>query len=172
MQKLNRKDAARGVAVLGIFTALAVISSMWLTLRIGEFIKISPVFLVVAVAGQLYGIVGAVTVAFISDLLQALMAGMGFSPLISAVNVLCAVVFGALLYNSKSVLKIVLAVLVTQVVGGMLLNTLALHLYFGIPLVPMAYWRAVQCLILIVVEILVLWLMLIVLDIPSRLKKR
>lgn len=170
MQNYKTQSTARNVAVLGIFTALAVVSSMWLTVRVGEFIKISPVFLVVALAGNMYGVLGAVTVAFISDLLQALMAGLGFSPLISAVNVFCAVVFGVALKNSQKFSRIVVSVLVTQIIGGLVLNTLALHVYYGIPLVPMVYWRAVQCGVLIVVQILVLWLVLSVFDIPSKLK--
>ena len=56
MQNYKTQSTARNVAVLGIFTALAVVSSMWLTFRIGEFIKISPVFLVVALAGNMYGV--------------------------------------------------------------------------------------------------------------------
>ena len=170
MQNYKTQSTARNVAVLGIFTALAVVSSMWLTVRVGEFIKISPVFLVVALAGNMYGVLGAVTVAFISDLLQALMAGLGFSPLISAVNVFCAVVFGVALKNSKKFSRIVVSVLVTQIIGGLVLNTLALHLYFGMPLVPMVYWRALQCGVLIVVQTFVLWLVFSVLDIPSKLK--
>ena len=170
MQNYKTQSTARNVAVLGIFTALAVVSSMWLTVRVGEFIKISPVFLVVALAGNMYGVLGAVTVAFISDLLQALMAGLGFSPLISAVNVFCAVVFGVALKNSKKFPRIVFSVLVTQIIGGLVLNTLALHLYFGMPLVPMVYWRALQCGVLIVAQTFVLWLVFSVLDIPSKLK--
>ena len=170
MQNYKTQSTARNVAVLGIFTALAVVSSMWLTVRVGEFIKISPVFLVVALAGNMYGVLGAVTVAFISDLLQALMAGLGFSPLISAVNVFCAVVFGVALKNSKKFSRIVFSVLVTQIIGGLVLNTLALHLYFGMPLVPMVYWRALQCGVLIVAQTFVLWLVFSVLDIPSKLK--
>ena len=170
MQNYKSQSTARSVAVLGIFTALAVVSSLWLTVRVGEFIKISPVFLVVALAGNMYGVLGAVTVAFISDLLQALMAGLGFSPLISAVNVFCAVVFGVALKNSKKTSRIVVSVLVTQIIGGLVLNTLALHLYFGMPLVPMVYWRALQCGVLIVAQTFVLWLVFSVLDIPSKLK--
>lgn len=170
MQNYKTQSTARNVAVLGIFTALAVVSSMWLTVRVGEFIKISPVFLVVALAGNMYGVLGAVTVAFISDLLQALMAGLGFSPLISAVNVFCAVIFGLALKNSKKFSRIVFSVLVTQIIGGLVLNTLALHLYFGMPLVPMVYWRALQCGVLIVVQTFVLWLVFSVLDIPLKLK--
>lgn len=171
MQAGKFKVGAKDIAILGVFSALAVVSSMWLTLRIGEFIKISPVFLVVALAAGMYGVFGAAIVAFISDLLQALMAGLGFSPLISAVNVLSAVVFGILLYNSKSVKRIVMAVLIRQLICGLLLNTLALKIYYGTPFVPMIYLRAVQCAVLIVTEISVLWLVLVVLDLPSRLKK-
>lgn len=170
MQNYKTQSTARSVAVLGIFTALAVVSSLWLTVRVGEFIKISPVFLVVALAGNMYGVLGAVTVAFISDLLQALMAGLGFSPLISAVNVFCAVIFGLALKNTRKFSRIVVSVLVTQIIGGLVLNTLALHLYFGMPLVPMVYWRALQCGVLIVAQTFVLWLVFSVLDIPSKLK--
>lgn len=167
----NRQKIVQNVAVLGVLSALAVVSAMWLTVRVGQFIKLSPVFLVVALAGYLYGVWGACLVAVISDVLQSLLAGLGFSPLILVVNVFTAVIFGWFLHNKNRTLNIVMAVLLTQVVGSLCLNTLALSFHFGIPIFQMIYWRLLQTAILIPIEILVLWLVLVVLKLPNRLKR-
>ncbi len=165
------RRVVQSVAVLGVLSALAVVSAMWLTVRVGEFIKLSPVFLVVALAGYLYGVGGSFLVALISDILQSLLSGFGFSPIILAVNLFIAMIFGWLLHNSCSISKIVMSVLITQIIGSLCLNTLALSIYFGMPIVPMVYWRAVQTAVLIPTEILTLWLVLKVLKLPERLKR-
>ena len=175
MQKQNNTQYTRMVAILGILSAVAVISSgvfpMGLTVRVGEFIKLSPVFLAVALAGSMYGWWAGALVAFIADFMQALVSGLGFSPLILAVNVLCGACFGLLLHNTKSVFKIILSVLLTQVVGGLCLNTLALHWQYGMPIFPTVYWRMLQTAIMIFVETVMLILIIKTADLPKRLRK-
>lgn len=174
--KVNKtKDYVKMVAVLGIMSALAAVCAgtfpMGLTFRVGQYLKLSPVFLIVALVGNLYGWWGAAIVAFVGDFLQSMLSGLGFSPLISAVNVLCGLCFGLLLYNSKSIGRIVLSILLTQIVGSLCLTTLALRIQYGMPIFPTVYWRMLQVAIHIVIGILLLWLVLIVLDVPSKIKK-
>ncbi len=171
MQEQPRKSNVKSIAMLGILSALAAVFAMWLTVRIGTFIKISPVFLAVALAGFLYGPVGGATVAFIGDVLQSLLSGLGFSPLILCVNVLTGLCFGLILKNGRSLGRVVLSVLLTQGLGSVVLNTLALYIQYGMPIFPTVYWRIMQAAVMTVVETVVLWLLLVKTDFAERLKK-
>lgn len=176
MSKKNNSEYTKAIAILGVLSAVAAVSAgtfpMGLTVRVGEFIKMSPVFVAVALAGSMYGWWAGALVAFVGDVLQSLIAGLGFSPLILAVNVLCGACFGFLLHNTKSMWKIVLSVLLTQVLGGLCLNTLALHYQYGMPIFPTIYWRMLQTAIMTVVEIAVLLFVIKTLELPKRLKKQ
>ncbi|MBO5746886.1 MAG: folate family ECF transporter S component [Clostridia bacterium] len=176
MSKKNNSEYTKAIAILGVLSAVAAVSAgtfpMGLTVRIGEFIKMSPVFVAVALAGSMYGWWAGALVAFVGDVLQSLVAGLGFSPLILAVNVLCGACFGLLLYNTKSVWRIVWSVLLTQFVGGLGLNTLALHVQYGMPIFPTVYWRLMQTAVMTVVEIVVLLFVIRTLELPRRLKKQ
>ena len=175
MQKTKIKEYTRAIAVIGIMSALAAVCSgtfpMGLTIRVGDFVKLSPIFLLIGIVGNLYGMLGAVLVAFIGDLLQALFSGTGFSPYVSIANVLIGACFGLILYKTNSLLRIIISVLLTQIFGSLILTTMALHLQYGIPYYPTIYWRMLQTAILIAAEIPLLWLVLKKLNIPSKLSK-
>ncbi len=176
MQKSNNTQHIRMVAVLGVLSALAVVFSLpfpsGMTVRIGEFLKFSPMFLAVALAGSTYGWWAGAMVGFIGDFFQALLSGLGISPFLLAVSTLNGLIFGLLLHNTKGVWKIATAVLLTQVIGGLLLTTLVLKIQYGMPIFPTVYWRALQVGIMTVVEILLLTLTVKTADLPTRFKGR
>ncbi len=169
------KNSVRMIAVLGMLSAIAALCAgvfpSGLTVRVGMFIKISPVFFVVAIAGNLYGALGGALVAFLGDLLQALFAGLGFSPLILAVNTLSGLIFGLLLHNTKSMFKISLSVVLTQFLCGLILITLALKIQYGMPVFPTVYWRLLQTIIMSAIEIVVLYFSIRVFKLPEKFKK-
>ncbi len=176
MQSKSNSQHIRMVAVLGVLSALAVVFSLpfpsGFTVRIGEFLKFSPMFLAVALAGSTYGWWAGAMVGFIGDFFQALLSGLGISPFLLAVSTLNGLVFGLLLHNTKSIWKIVTAVLLTQFIGGLLLTTLVLKIQYGMPIFPTVYWRLLQVSLMTVVEILLLVLTVKTADLPTRFKGR
>ncbi len=174
MQEYIKKSRLRRLAVLGVMTALAAVCSftfpMGLTVRIGDFIKLSPAFLIIAIVGNMYGWKESALVAFLSDLIQSLLYG-GFSPLISLIALLTGACFGLLLKGNKSISKIVISVLVTQIIGSLILVTAVLHFQYGMPFQPLIYFRLLQTAILIVLEIPLLILFIKILDISGKIKK-
>lgn len=165
----------KAVAFLGLMSALAVVCAgvfpMGLTIRIGEFVKLSPVFIVVALAGNLYGWWGGMLVAFIGDFLQSVFAGLGISPLILIINMLSGACFGWLMHNKVSLLRITVSVLLTQIIGSLCFTTLVLRFRLGIPMIPMIYWRIAQTVILIFAEIILLWLIFKAFNLPQKIKR-
>jgi ECF transporter S component (folate family) len=132
--------------------------------------KLSPAFLIIALVGNMYGWKESALVAFLSDLIQSLLYG-GFSPLISLIALLTGACFGWLLKDNKRVSKIVISVLLTQVIGSLVLVTAVLNLQYGIPFIPLIYFRALQTAILIILEIPLLILFIRILDISGKIKK-
>ncbi len=176
MQNNNSKKSITMIAVLGVLSGLAVVFSLpfpsGLTFRVGEFLKFSPMFLAVALAGSMYGWWAGAMVGFIGDLFQALLSGLGISPFLLAVSVLNGIIFGSLLHNSKSVIRIVMSVLLTQLVCGLCFTTIVLKIQYGMPIFPTIYWRMVQVGIMTVVEIVLLILIIKTVDLPTRFKGR
>lgn len=174
MQKRSNSQYTRMVAILGVLSGLAVVFSLpfpsGFTVRIGEFLKFSPMFLAVALAGSTYGWWAGAMVGFVGDFFQALLSGLGISPFLLAVSTLNGLVFGLLLHNTKSIWKIVLSVLITQFAGGLLLTTLVLKIQYGMPIFPTVYWRVLQVSIMTVVEIFLLILTVKTADLPTRFK--
>ncbi len=174
MRETIKRSKLRRLAVLGVMTALAAVCSftfpLGLTIRVGEIMKLSPAFLIIAIVGNMYGWKESALVAFLSDLIQSLLFG-GFSPLISLIALLTGASFGWFLKDNKSISKIVISVLLTQIIGSLLLTTSVLCVWYSFPLFPTVYFRILQTVILIALEIPILILFIKVLKIGDKLKK-
>lgn len=173
---MNKTVAIRKITVLAMMTALAVICSgqfpYGLTFRVGSVIKLSPVFVIIGIVAATYGVWEAALVAFLSDLIQSLTAGLGVSPAILLISTLTGLCFGLFLKQGRlSISGIILSVLITQLIGSLLLTTLVLHFRYGVPYFPTIWWRVVQTIIMVFVEIPILKLLLIDADIPNKLKR-
>lgn len=173
MEKTNRHYYTRRISVLAVMTALAVISSMsfpmGLTFRIGTYIKISPVFLITALTGSLYGWRGSALVAGLADLIQGMFFG-SVSVLILLTKVFSGAVFGLFLHKGYGVLRILLSVAVTQLAGSLCLTSLVLMFEYGMT-VQSFYLRLIQTAVQLLLQPIVLWLIMTVADLPCRLKK-
>ena len=171
---MKKNNYIKRLAVLGIMTALAAVCSftfpLGLTVRIGEFLKLSPAFLIIGIVGNLYGWKEAALVSFLSDLIQALLFG-GFSPFISLISILTGACFGLLLYSTQSTAKIAISVVLTQIIGSLTLVTAVLCLQYGMPFFPLIYFRLLQTAILIAVQIPLLVLFIKALDISGKIRK-
>ncbi len=174
MESSRKKEYLKKLTFVAVMTAIAVICSLnfplGLTFRIGSELKFSPVFIAVAVTANIYGFKEAGFVAAVSDLIQGLCFG-SIMPLITVVNLLIGIVFGLFLKNNCKVINITLSVLITQIIGSFVLISISLHLWYGIPYVPMLYFRALQTGITIIAEIIILLILFKAIKLPEKLKK-
>lgn len=177
MEKSKISTRIQKITILAVMTALAVICSSnfpyGLTIRVGSFMKFSPVFIIIGLVAATYGVWEAALVAFLSDLIQSLTAGLGISPAILVISTLTGVCFGIFLKQSNlNLFNVILSVLITQIVGSLGLTTAVLCIRYGLPFTPTIYWRMLQTIILITLEIPILKFLLINADIPNKLQKK
>lgn len=154
-------------------TALAIICSLTfptgLTFRVGEFMKFSPIFIITALVGSIYGWKESALVALLCDIIQGLIFG-NISILIALANCISGCIFGLLLKGTKSKAKISLAVIITQIVCSLGMISAVLFLRYGQPVFPTIYWRILQTAILISVQIPILFLIIRTLSLPEKIK--
>ena len=153
------KIPVRTVVFLGVLTALEIILNRFLSINAWN-LKIGFSFVPVAAAAILFGPVPAGIVAALGDFLGALLFPIGpYFPGFTLTAFLTGLTYGLFLYRRQSVVRILAAVVVQQLLLSLLLNSFWLSLLYESPYVPLLASRAVQCAILAPVQFVVLLLM-------------
>ena len=146
---------------MALLVALQVVLSQWLSITTAQ-IKIGFSFIPMAIAGVLCGPVGGMAVGGVADLLGATLFPLGpFHPGFTLSTALKGLVFGLLLKEKgiESSKRIAFAVVFNGIVISLALNTLWIHQLFGTPYLVLLGGRAVQELILIPVQFVILRLL-------------
>ena len=155
MQKF--KFSTRTIVYLAVLVALEIVLNRFLSINT-PVVKIGFAFLPIAVAGMLFGPIPAAIVAAQADLLGAVLFPTGTIFLgITLTAFLKGISWGLFLYKKQSVLNIVLAVLVDQIVLSYFLNSFWLSILMGTPYTSLLATRIVQTAILIPVELVVVF---------------
>lgn len=123
---------AKNVALLGIFTALSFVFTMFATVRVGNWLEISLKFIPIFVMGALFGPVYAGIVCFLSDVISVIFFPVG-APIIGMflTEFLSGFTYGILFYrrckmNVSFILRMILCVLI-QLVLSLFLNSYFLY---------------------------------------------
>ncbi len=137
---------AKSVALLGIFTALSFVFTMFATVRVGNLLEISLKFIPVFVMGALFGPVYAGTVCFLSDVISVIFFPVG-APIIGMflTEFLSGFTYGILFYrrfklNVSFICRMIVCVLI-QFVLSLVLNSYFLYSagYFSSMAVAVTY---------------------------------
>ena len=155
MQKF--KFNTRTIVYLAVLVALEIVLNRFLSINT-PVVKIGFAFVPIAVAGMLFGPIPAAIVAALADLLGAVLFPTGTIFLgITLTAFLKGICWGLFLYKKQSILNIVLAVLVDQIVLSYFLNSFWLSILMGAPYVSLLGTRILQTAILIPVELVVVF---------------
>ncbi len=164
--------ATKTVTTIAILTALSVVFSLLFTFRVGNFLKFSPVFIVIALAANKYGIIGATIVAILTDFIQYLMfPANSFSIGVFVSNVLLGIIFGICLYKKVTLNRILLSAFLSQAICTVGVTTLSwVYIEKWYPTVSsIVYWRILQGSIMFVVITLLLYILFIKTNVLKKL---
>ncbi len=155
MQKF--KFNTRTIVYLAVLVALEIVLNRFLSINT-PVVKIGFAFVPIAVAGLLFGPIPAAIVAALADVLGAVLFPTGTIFLgITLTAFLKGINWGLFLNKKQSILNIVLAVLVDQIVLSYFLNSFWLSILMGAPYASLLATRIVQTAILIPVELVVVF---------------
>lgn len=147
-----KKTNVQMLCVLATLTACEIVLSRFCSISTWNM-KIGFGFAPIALAAILYGPLPAAAVAGMADFLGATLFPIGpYFPGFTMTAALTGLTFGIFLYRRQSILRAAGAVLIVQLLLGLLVNSYWIHLISGAPYTALLATRLLQCLILIPVQ--------------------
>ncbi len=172
-QNNKKTTPTQTLIFIALLTALSVVISCFLTYRVANVMKFSPVFIISAIAGYKYGIGGAILISVLTDVIQYFMfPSNGFSIGIFVSNVVFGLIFGLCFYKKFNFSRILTASILSQSICTVLIPT-----YFWVyvdrwyPSIDVIiYPRIIQGCIMIVVITITLYLLFVKTDLIKKIK--
>ena len=151
MKKLD----TRSITALGLLVAVEIVLSRFCSINAWD-LKIGFSFLPVAVAA---------VVAAVSDFVGAVLFPIGaYFPGFTLTAFLSGLVFGWLLHRRRTAGRVLAAVLLHQLVLGLLINSFWISVLYSAPYVPLLGTRVLQCAVLAPVEFLTIGILARILE--------
>ena len=139
-----RRQGGRGkmtiqmMVIMAMMIAIEVVLSRWLTIWVTDSLKFAFNFVPVAIVAYLYGPVASLLVAGIGDLIGSLLFAVGaYFPGFTITAFFVGAVYGIFLHKKQDMQRIILAILVTECIGSLLMNTFWISTLFGAPFVSL-----------------------------------
>ena len=152
---MKRTDIRR-IVVLGLLIAVQVILSRFLSINAWN-VKIGFGFVPIVVAAILYGPIPAGITYALSDMLGAILFPIGpYFPGFTLTAFLTGMIYGKFLYKKTSIPRIAGAVLVTQLLLSLVVNSFWISILYSSPYTAWLATRIGQCGILGPVEFVVI----------------
>lgn len=142
-----------------VLIAAAIVLSRFFSINTWS-LKIGFTFVPIFLAAYLFGAIAAALTAGIADFLGATLFPIGaYFPGFTLTCCLTGAVYGLLLHKKQTSLRILTAVCIDQLILSLLLNTLWISILYGSSFAALLAARAVQCLVMLPVEFIVIGLL-------------
>lgn len=153
---VQKRFSTQQLVFMAVLVAMNIILSRFLSIAAWN-LKIGFAFLPVVVAAIYMGPLQAAIVGALGDLLGATMFPIGaYFPGFTVTAFLVGLTYGYFLHKKQDWKRILLAVLITEVGGSLLLNTLWISILYGSPFFPLLLTRVFQIVIMGIVEAVVI----------------
>lgn len=152
MSKIN----TRTLVTLALLIAMEIVLNRFLSINAWN-IKIGFSFVPIALAAMLFGPIAGGIVGAVGDFLGAILFPIGaYFPGFTLTAFCMGVIFGLFFYKQTSLVKIIVAVAINQLILGLLVNSLWISILYASPYFPLLLTRIIQCAILIPIQVIVI----------------
>ena len=144
------------LVLMAMLAAVQIVLSRFLSINLWN-LKIGFAFVPIALAGMLLGPMGAGLTGVVADLIGATLFPSGaFFPGFTLTAFATAFGYGFFLHKKQGMANILGAVLFSEIVGTILLNTLWISILYGTPFIPVMIPRLGQAVGMGIVEVIVI----------------
>lgn len=144
------------LTTLAFFVAIEIVLSRWLSFQTWNF-KISFSFIPIVLVAMLYGPLAAGTVAGLADFIGAILFPIGaYFPGFTFTAFFNGMIYGIFLKKKQSMPHVVMAVVITHLVGSLLLNTFWISMLYGTPFLALLPLRIGQNIAMMIVQIVLI----------------
>ena len=153
----NRNRKVYRLILCALLCALSIVLTRWATINLG-FVHLGFGNLPVVLAGVLLGGWPGFAVGAVADMVGGILAGYAINPLITLGAALIGGVAGwcwRALPTQNETVRLGVALLAAHLLGSTVVNSLALHIFYGYPWVTLAA-RVPNMLAQVVMEVLVI----------------
>ena len=130
----NSKNSVRTLTMLALLVAMSIVFSRVLSISTG-FVRFNLGSLPVLLAGIVFGPGAGFAVGALADMIGGILAGYAINPLITLGAASIGLVGGWLWQTLPHTLRLgqrlLLSVVAAHVVGSIIINSLALHIFYG-----------------------------------------
>ena len=155
MKKFNLKL----LIVVSLMVALNVVLSRFLSISAWN-IKIGFTFTTIFFVAYLYGIIPAMAVGALGDLIGALLFPIGaYFPGFTLTAALTGLVYGLFLKGNTKTINVAVAVAINELVLSLLLNTYWIHVLYDADFKAYFLSRIIQCIVMSATEIITMKLL-------------
>ena len=129
----STKNSTRTLTVLALLIAMSIVFSRVLSISTG-FVRFNLGSLPVLLAGIVFGPGAGFAVGGLADIIGGILAGYAINPLITLGAASIGLVGGWLwqtLHTLRLGQRLLLSVVAAHVVGSIIINSLALHIFYG-----------------------------------------
>ena len=155
-KKMNRTHK---LVLMAMLVAIQVVLSRFLSINLWN-LKIGFAFVPIALAGMLLGPMGAGLTGMVADIIGATLFPSGaFFPGFTLTAFITAFGYGFFLHKKQDMPHILAAVLFSEIVGTLLLNTKWIAILYGTAFLPIFITRVWQAVGMGIVEVVVIKLL-------------
>lgn len=155
----KRISTTHRLILMAMLAALQIVLSRFLSINLWN-LRIGFAFVPIVIAGMLLGPVSAGLTGAVADVIGATLFPTGaFFPGFTLTAFLTAFGYGFFLQKKQDMAHIVAAVLFSEIVGTILLNTLWISILYGAPFVGLLPARMMQAIGMGVVEFIIIKLL-------------
>ncbi len=155
----KRISTTHKLVLMAMLAATQIVLSRFLSINLWN-LKIGFSFVPIAVAGMLLGPISAGLTGAVADLVGATLFPSGaFFPGFTLTAFLTAFGYGFFLQKKQNLPNILAAVLFSEIIGSILLNTLWISILYGTPFIALLPARITQAVGMGIVEVIVIRLL-------------
>ncbi len=148
-----------------LLAALSIVLGKYLAFNAGEFLRFSFENLPTLFAAIAFGPIQAIAVATVADVVGSLMVGYSINPILTVGVAVVGAVSGSVnilikRFRIPLALRVAICTFSAHAAGSLIIKSIGLHIMYGTPYIVLIPWRALNYLIVGVLETLVLTVLL------------
>ena len=162
---MNRNKKLKMTAILAMLVAISIVSGKYLAIRGGEVMRFSLENMPIIFAAMAFGPIAGAVVGLIADLVGCLLVGYSINPLVTLGAVMIGVVSGLLPSLVEKITKkkwLITAVTLAgaHILGSVIIKTFGLAVYYSMPFEILLMWRALNYLIVGIIDGIIVHILL------------
>ena len=164
--KLTARDSLRVSVICAFLSALSIVLGKYLAINIGEVLRISFENMPIIFAGIAFGSICGMATAVVADLVGCMLVGYAINPIVTlgaAVIGAAAGIYRLLPKMSGGVsrfVRVAVSVFFSHFLGSILIKTAGLAAFYEMPYIILLLWRALNYLMVGVLECAIIFLLL------------